>query len=148
MVLHAESLGEYCVKYCVTDFTSNLDCNGSRRRRILAFAEEPMKLPFTLGRLLFGGFFLYSGINHFLQYKTLAQYAAAKQVPAPKVAVFRAQIFRRLSGASSGSWLRSLTAPFLAPAVALGLGALTFSWPPACPESLYSKNSGRYKFNE
>ena len=30
-----------------------------------------MKLPFTLGRLLFGGFFLYNGINHFLHYKTL-----------------------------------------------------------------------------
>ena len=46
-----------------------------------------MKFPFTLGRLLFGGFFLYNGINHFLQYKTMAQYAAAKQVPLPKVAV-------------------------------------------------------------
>lgn len=46
-----------------------------------------MKVPFTLGRLIFGGFFLYNGINHFLQYKTLAQYAAFKQVPLPKAAV-------------------------------------------------------------
>jgi putative oxidoreductase len=43
-----------------------------------------MKVPFTLGRLIFGGFFLYNGINQFLQYKTLAQYAASKQVPLPK----------------------------------------------------------------
>jgi uncharacterized membrane protein YphA (DoxX/SURF4 family) len=46
-----------------------------------------MKLPFTLGRLIFGGFFLYNGINHFLQYKTLAPYARSKQVPFPEVAV-------------------------------------------------------------
>lgn len=46
-----------------------------------------MKLPFTLGRLIFGGFFLYNGINHILQYEMLAQYAASKQVPLPKIAV-------------------------------------------------------------
>jgi uncharacterized membrane protein YphA (DoxX/SURF4 family) len=46
-----------------------------------------MKLPFTLGRLLFGGFFLYNGINHFLQYKTLSQYAQAKGVPFAPVTV-------------------------------------------------------------
>jgi uncharacterized membrane protein YphA (DoxX/SURF4 family) len=46
-----------------------------------------MKLPFTLARLLFGGFFLYNGINHLLRYEMLAQYAASKQVPLPKIAV-------------------------------------------------------------
>jgi hypothetical protein len=48
-----------------------------------------MKLPFTLGRLLFGGFYLYNGITHFLRYKSYAEYAAAKKVPLPEIAVWR-----------------------------------------------------------
>ena len=46
-----------------------------------------MKAPFLIGRLVFGGYFLYSGINHFLNHKPLSQYAAAKKVPLPDVAV-------------------------------------------------------------
>jgi putative oxidoreductase len=46
-----------------------------------------MKAPFLIGRLLFGGFFLYNGINHFKQQDALAQYAGAKGVPSPKLAV-------------------------------------------------------------
>ena len=46
-----------------------------------------MKTPFLIGRLLFGGFFLYNGINHFKERRNLAQYAKAKNVPAPEVAV-------------------------------------------------------------
>jgi putative oxidoreductase len=46
-----------------------------------------MKAPFLIGRLLFGGFFLYNGINHFKQQKQLSQYAAAKHVKMPQVVV-------------------------------------------------------------
>jgi uncharacterized membrane protein YphA (DoxX/SURF4 family) len=46
-----------------------------------------MNVPFLLGRIAFGGFFLYNGINHFRQRKTIAQYAGMKKVPAPDVAV-------------------------------------------------------------
>jgi len=46
-----------------------------------------MKAPFLLGRLLFGGFFIFSGINHFKQTKAKAQYAAAKKIPKPDLAV-------------------------------------------------------------
>ncbi|HWR13942.1 MAG TPA: DoxX family protein [Terriglobales bacterium] len=46
-----------------------------------------MKAPFLLGRALLGGFFLYSGINHFRQLEGTSQYAASKNVPAAKVAV-------------------------------------------------------------
>lgn len=46
-----------------------------------------MKAPFLLGRLVFGGFFLYSGIHHFQDRKKLAQYAGAKKVPLPELAV-------------------------------------------------------------
>jgi putative oxidoreductase len=46
-----------------------------------------MKAAFLLGRIVFGGFFLYSGINHFQQRKMMAQYASGKKVPMPDVAV-------------------------------------------------------------
>ena len=46
-----------------------------------------MKSIFLLGRLVFGGFFLYSGIHHFQERKAMAQYTAAKGVPEPELAV-------------------------------------------------------------
>lgn len=42
---------------------------------------------FLLGRLMFGGFFLYNGINHIRQFKALKGYAASKKVPSPELAV-------------------------------------------------------------
>jgi uncharacterized membrane protein YphA (DoxX/SURF4 family) len=39
------------------------------------------------GRLIFGGFFLYSGINHLMQMSSMAVYAGAKGVPFPELAV-------------------------------------------------------------
>jgi uncharacterized membrane protein YphA (DoxX/SURF4 family) len=58
-----------------------------------------MKLPFTLGHLLFGGFF-YNGVNHFLQYKTLAQYAQSKKIPLPEAAVLGSGALLTVGGAS------------------------------------------------
>lgn len=46
-----------------------------------------MNVPFLIGRSLFGGYFIYNGINHFKNRSMLAQYAAAKKVPAPEAAV-------------------------------------------------------------
>jgi putative oxidoreductase len=46
-----------------------------------------MKAAFLLGRLIYGGFFLYSGIHHFQKRKSMAEYAGAKGVPMPEVAV-------------------------------------------------------------
>ncbi|HZE80880.1 MAG TPA: DoxX family protein [Candidatus Polarisedimenticolia bacterium] len=46
-----------------------------------------MKAAFLIGRLVFGGFFLYNGINHLKERKSLGQYAGAKNVPMPEVAV-------------------------------------------------------------
>ena len=46
-----------------------------------------MKAAFLIGRLVFGGFFLYNGINHLKERKSLGQYAGAKNVPIPEVAV-------------------------------------------------------------
>lgn len=41
-----------------------------------------MKAPFLLGRMIFGGFFLYNGIHHFQERKMMAQYTQSKGVPA------------------------------------------------------------------
>jgi uncharacterized membrane protein YphA (DoxX/SURF4 family) len=46
-----------------------------------------MKASYLLGRMMFGGFFLYSGINHLKQTEGMAQYTASKGVPAPELAV-------------------------------------------------------------
>ena len=59
-----------------------------------------MKTPFVLGRLLFGGFFLYNGVNHILNRKTLSQYAGSKKVPVPHVAVTGSGLALILGGAS------------------------------------------------
>src|ERR1700704_1911184 len=46
-----------------------------------------MKAAFLIGRLIFGGFFLYNGINHLKERKSLGQYAQAKNVPMAEAAV-------------------------------------------------------------
>ncbi len=59
-----------------------------------------MKAAFLLGRLAFGGFFLYNGINHLKQQKALAPYAASKNIPNPELAVQASGIVLTLAGAS------------------------------------------------
>jgi uncharacterized membrane protein YphA (DoxX/SURF4 family) len=46
-----------------------------------------MRSLFVLGRALFGGFFIYSGINHLRHTAEMGAYAESKNVPAPAVAV-------------------------------------------------------------
>jgi uncharacterized membrane protein YphA (DoxX/SURF4 family) len=46
-----------------------------------------MKAAFLIGRLVFGGFFLYNGINHLKERKSLAHYAETKNVPLANAAV-------------------------------------------------------------
>jgi putative oxidoreductase len=59
-----------------------------------------MKTPFLIGRILFGGFFLYNGINHLVKHKSMAEYAGAKKVPAPDFAVKASGIALIVGGAS------------------------------------------------
>lgn len=46
-----------------------------------------MKALFVVGRVLFGGFFAFNGLNHFLQLGLMAGFAEMKGVPAPAFAV-------------------------------------------------------------
>ena len=39
-----------------------------------------------IGRIIFGGFFIYSGVNHFIGFEMMTQYAKMKGVPFPAFA--------------------------------------------------------------
>ncbi len=59
-----------------------------------------MKAAFLIGRILFGGFFLQNGINHFKQHEKLAPYAGSKGIPNPDQAVLASGVLLALGGAS------------------------------------------------
>lgn len=59
-----------------------------------------MKAPFLIGRFLFGGFFLYNGINHLKNRKMLAPYAQFKGVPNAEAAVTASAIPLLIGGTS------------------------------------------------
>jgi putative oxidoreductase len=59
-----------------------------------------MKTVFLLGRLIFGGFFLYGGLNHLRERKNMSHYVASKNVPFPEAAVTATGAVLLLGGAS------------------------------------------------
>lgn len=58
-----------------------------------------MNVVALIGRIIFGGYFLMSGMNHFLQYQMTAGYAASKGVPMPGIAVLVAGALIVIGGA-------------------------------------------------
>jgi len=59
-----------------------------------------MKAAFMLGRLIFGGYFIYNGINHFKEQKMLSGYAQSKHVPLADIAVPATGVMMIAGGAS------------------------------------------------
>ena len=59
-----------------------------------------MSALYKIGRVVFGGFFLYNGINHLLHKEDLAQYAKAKGIPEPEAAVVASGVLLTMGGAS------------------------------------------------
>jgi len=59
-----------------------------------------MKAPFVIGRLLFGGFFLYNGIEHLRNRRQMAPYVESKGVPNPELAVALSGVPLIIGGAS------------------------------------------------
>lgn len=59
-----------------------------------------MKAFFLIGRLVFGGFFLYNGINHLKSHRNLARYAKAKHVPIADFAVPATGVLLLIGGTS------------------------------------------------
>jgi uncharacterized membrane protein YphA (DoxX/SURF4 family) len=47
-----------------------------------------MDVLFAIGRIVFGGFFLFNGINHFANPQMMTAYAASQRVPALRAMVF------------------------------------------------------------
>jgi uncharacterized membrane protein YphA (DoxX/SURF4 family) len=59
-----------------------------------------MKIPFLIGRVMFGGYFIYNGINHLVNRKQMAEYTRAKNVPAAEAAVVATGAMMLAGGAS------------------------------------------------
>lgn len=59
-----------------------------------------MELLFLIGRVVFGGFFVMSGINHFTNAGMMSGYAGSKNVPAPYAAVVGTGVMLVLGGLS------------------------------------------------
>ena len=59
-----------------------------------------MELLFVLGRILFGGFFVISGIRHFQHLPMMASFTGQKGMPAPKLAVIVSGLLILLGGLS------------------------------------------------
>jgi uncharacterized membrane protein YphA (DoxX/SURF4 family) len=57
-----------------------------------------MEILSIIGQIIFGGFFIYNGINHFTSLNGLTGYAASKKVPSPKLAVIGGGIMLLLGG--------------------------------------------------
>jgi putative oxidoreductase len=55
---------------------------------------------FLVGRIIFGGFFAYNGINHFVNFGPMVQAVVAKGVPLPEVAVLLTGVLLVVGGLS------------------------------------------------
>lgn len=60
---------------------------------------------FLIGRLLFGGYFAYSGLNHLMHTKMLGDYAKSKGVPFPVFSVILSGLFILLGGIGVLFWI-------------------------------------------
>ena len=59
-----------------------------------------MDLILVIGRILFGGFFLMSGINHFTKLEAMTGYAKYKKLPAAKLGVLISGLMLVIGGIS------------------------------------------------
>lgn len=62
--------------------------------------DKAETIPLMIGRLIFGGYFVYNGINHFLNREMLSGYAGAKGVRKPDLAVQASGALMALGGLS------------------------------------------------
>lgn len=60
--------------------------------------DRYMEIIFLIGRILLGGYFIMSAVNHFKDLEAMTGYADSKSVPMPKVAVITAGVIMALGG--------------------------------------------------
>ncbi len=61
---------------------------------------EIMEIVLLVGRILFGAFFIMSGLNHFQNLAMMSGYAQSKNVPSPRLAVIGTGVMLVVGGAS------------------------------------------------
>jgi putative oxidoreductase len=59
-----------------------------------------MEIIFWIGKILFGGFFVWNGIEHFTNIKNLTGYAKHKKIPAAREMVYLSGVLLLLGGFS------------------------------------------------
>ena len=57
-----------------------------------------MNIAFLVGRIIVGIFYLYNGINHFVKFGSMAQYAKFKGAPLPEVGVVVSGLLLLIAG--------------------------------------------------
>ncbi len=57
-----------------------------------------MSVLFLIGRIIVGGFYIYNGLNHFLNFTMLSGYAKSKGIPLPEVSVAVAGVLLLVAG--------------------------------------------------
>lgn len=62
--------------------------------------EQFVPMLVFIGRILFGGFWIYTGIQHFTQLESFTGYTRSKGVPSPKLATVLTGIMIVLAGAA------------------------------------------------
>jgi putative oxidoreductase len=73
---------------------------GRRVEREASLGERAGTTALLLGRVIFGGYFLYNGINHLQNADSMSGYAASKGIPAPRAAVIGSGALIALGGLS------------------------------------------------
>ncbi|MBI4547137.1 MAG: DoxX family protein [Ignavibacteriae bacterium] len=59
-----------------------------------------MEILFLIGRIIFGGYFIFNGLNHFLRFTMMKDYTKMKGVPFPSAAVVVTGFMLLLGGLS------------------------------------------------
>jgi uncharacterized membrane protein YphA (DoxX/SURF4 family) len=65
-----------------------------------AMEKRSESIPHLVGRAIFGGYFLYNGVNHFVHKDQLSGYASSRGVPASNLAVEASGAMMILGGLS------------------------------------------------
>jgi uncharacterized membrane protein YphA (DoxX/SURF4 family) len=92
-----------------------------RRRQSAVRSSSGHAATLAFGRVLFGGYFLYNGVNHFRTRSAMTQYAASKDVPAPDLAVMASGALLVLGGLSVLTGMRPKAGASLIAAFLLGV---------------------------
>ena len=106
-----------------------------------------MRYLFLLGRIIFGGFFIFFGGRHFFRVTAMVPYVAAKGVPLPALAILASGLVAVLAGASillgfRPRWGVALVALFLIPVT----GVMHNFWADSAP-SARQANEGHFGKN-